>query len=229
MNFIHNGARGDIIYSLPTIIKKGGGEFYFRKKMQFFDLFRLLEIQSYIKKAAYWDRIAKIDLSLDIFEIGSDIREGRSRTHLAQNYLDEFNEEFDLSQPWLDNIEPQHVADITVQRTKRYHDKEEINWQILRPYYKECVFIGDYADYLLFRKLARTDMRWTRCVDMLQMAQIIKGSKILISNQSVAFALAEAMKHPRVLEICYKMDNCRPQSKNGHIYLDTNLLARHLN
>ena len=56
-NFLHSGSLGDIIYSLPLIIKKGGGNIYIKNKNQFSatdqqykSLFKLLKSQPYINK-----------------------------------------------------------------------------------------------------------------------------------------------------------------------------------
>ena len=57
---------------------------------------------------------------------------------------------------------------------------------------------------------------------------IIKGSDIVVGNQSLFFALAEAIKHPRVLEVYYKKNNCQPQSNNGYTYLSRDIIRKHI-
>ena len=34
-SFLHSGSLGDVIFSLPLIIKKGGGDIYLKNKHQF--------------------------------------------------------------------------------------------------------------------------------------------------------------------------------------------------
>ena len=60
-NFLHSGSLGDVIYSLPFIIKKGGGNLYVKNKgefsatnKQYNSLFRLLAVQPYINKVVFY-------------------------------------------------------------------------------------------------------------------------------------------------------------------------------
>jgi len=59
--FLHSGSLGDIIYSLPFIIKKGGGNICIKNKgefsaidKQYHSLFRLLKSQPYINKVIFY-------------------------------------------------------------------------------------------------------------------------------------------------------------------------------
>ena len=61
-NFLHSGSLGDIIFSLPLIIKKGGGNLYIKNKNQFSatnqqykSLYKLLKSQPYIHKVILYD------------------------------------------------------------------------------------------------------------------------------------------------------------------------------
>jgi len=64
--------------------------------------------------------------------------------------------------------------------------------------------------------------------DFLEMAQVIKGSKLFIGNQSSPFALAEIMKVPRCLEVCPTAHNVIPTGANGYDFLDPFKLKKHL-
>ena len=57
-------------------------------------------------------------------------------------------------------------------------------------------------------------------------ARIIAGSKIFIGNQSTPFAIAEGMKHNRILETDITIPNCQPQSWNGMAYMLRNDLDK---
>jgi hypothetical protein len=57
-SFLHSGSLGDVIFSLPLIIKKGGGDIYLKNKHQYSaidkqykSLYRLLKSQPYINNA----------------------------------------------------------------------------------------------------------------------------------------------------------------------------------
>jgi hypothetical protein len=56
------------------------------------------------------------------------------------------------------------------------------------------------------------------------LASVILGSKVFVGNQSFAFSLAEATKHPRILEVLLQDSNCMPQSENGFTRLTQNVL-----
>ena len=71
-------------------------------------------------------------------------------------------------------------------------------------------------------------MRRHFCADALDFASAIRGSKLYIGNQSLGFALAEGMKHPRVLEVYHAMNNCQPQSANGYTHLDDAVIQSYL-
>ena len=72
------------------------------------------------------------------------------------------------------------------------------------------------------------ELKWHPLGDFLETAQIIKGSKLFIGNQSVCFSIAEAMKHPRILEVFHKNSNCMPSGADGYVHLDNNLLETYL-
>jgi len=223
MNFSHRGALGDIIYSLPTTIAFGGGNYYCVKSNQFEFLSSLLKLQPYLNLVDVYDQSIKIDVDLNIYR-----KQDLKNKHLCRCHLDPFNKEYDLSKPWLFGVEPKHIADIVVCRTKRYHDKKEIDWSILSKYTDRAIFVGSTRDgKRLWKEYGvKLDPYW--CKDGLEIAQIIKGSKLFIGNQSLGFSLAEAMKHPRVLEVFYGKNNCQPNSNNGYTYLDESLIDFHL-
>lgn len=223
MNFIHTGARGDIVYSLATVKTMGGGNFYFRKKTMLVDLKTLLEQQPYITGTSF--KGPNVDIDLDLYRQGKDLY----KQNLAQTFLDAFNVQCDLNEPWLENIKEQRIAEIVVQRSKNYHDKEEIDWKLLRPYAHRTLFIGFEQDYNDFCHLSGFSPKRKTFKDALDLAQIIKGSRLFIGNQSIGFALAEAMKHPRVLEVCYKKDNCRPNGEHAYTCLTPDILHEYVN
>ncbi len=52
--------------------------------------------------------------------------------------------------------------------------------------------------------------------DFLQLAQLIAGSRLFIGNQSLPFAIAEALKVNRLLEVYYKAPNVAVSGRNGY-------------
>jgi len=228
MNFYHEGSLSDIIYSLPTVIALGSGNFYFCKKIVeiYKSLKELLLLQHYIHHVTIWDEDIEIDYSLDKYK---DAHLINYRKSLAECYLEAFGVNYDLTKPWLRHIKPKKMVDIVINRAYRDHDQQEINWKILKDYEDRSTFIGterDYEKFLVISNLANIKRYY--CRDSLEYAQIIRGSRLFIGNQSLGFALAEAMKHPRVLERYYIQDNYHPQTNNGYTYLSKNLIEDHL-
>jgi hypothetical protein len=250
--FYHSGSAGDIIYSLPTIIEMGGGELLIRHVDRFGKRFyeylgRLLSLQPYLSEVVSGspcsNEVSNLMDAAKVVEYEGEAyynldkyrwneyytrKGGTTPYHLAQSHLDIFGFEFNLSRPWLFNIPSTYVADIVVNRTMRYHDKEEIDWSLLDNYQERAIWIGKRKEYWTF--VEKTGLRLTPyiCGDLLDVAQAIKGSKLFIGNQSVCFAIAEAMKVPRVLEIYYHKDNCRPSGNNGYTFLTKELLEKYV-
>jgi hypothetical protein len=226
-NFHHRGSMGDIIYGLPSIIALKGGNLYLKKQNHFDFLRTLLKKQPYINKVTIdnekvteiWSNI----INLDKFRT---THKRDLHKHLSICHLETVNKKYDLNTIWIFNIAPKFKNNIIIQNTLRYHDKEEINWQLLKPYEKECLFIGTKKEYEQFFIRSKLNISYYTCKDGLEMIEIIKGSKIFIGNQSVGFAMAEAIKHPRVLEVFYKKNNCQPNGKNGYTYLTNEILKK---
>ncbi len=228
MNFYHRGSNGDIIYSLPTIIAYGEqADLYLRKQEHLVLLCRLLKLQPYIKslnKRRYrMFRSPCVNLS-DFYEIAWEKRD----QHLVVSHLESHGKTYDLTQAWLHNIEPNHVADIIINRTQKYHDRiGQLDWQLLKKFNTRCKFIGMDWEMKRFDR-QKIDVEYYETKDALEMAQVIKGCKLFVGNQSLAFALAEAMKHPRCLEACQKFNNCQPHGKDGHTHITTELIEKYL-
>ena len=236
--FLHSGARGDIIYSLPTIKALGGGilyisldtKYYKSKPMdqQDFEWFKeLLVGQDYLEDVKLWQPDTHIDYDLNQFRTSpnSDLL----FTLLTSNHLNAFNATFDLSQPWLDctKIGTLHKADIIINRSLRYH--APFSWNELFQWQNRCLFVGmpdEYADFI--KKTGLVGIPHYNTCSYRQLTQVIVGSKLFVGNQSFPFALAEAIKCPRVLEACPICPNCMPQSENGYTRLTQGVLRHYL-
>lgn len=222
--FRHRGAMGDIIYSLVVIKALGGGTLYIRKENQYNFLFTLLSRQDgLIVKHGVGDKTYNLG---KYRKIDSKAKLDGITKHLVECHAELFNMKCDFTQKWIE-VDPVYKYDIMVNRTARYHDKEEIDWKLLEGY--NCAFIGFNKDYNKFFDCANISMPRIECIDALEMAQMIAGSKLFIGNQSLCFAIAEALKHPRVLEVYYGRNNCQPHGKDGYTYLTKELIEGYIN
>ena len=221
MEFYHRGAIGDIIYSLPTILAYGDTEaiLYFKRGHFINTLSRLLKSQSYIKDVKH----RKTGIGKDYIDLSAyyGIAWEKRDQHLVVSHLEPHDKTYDLSQAWLRGIEPNHVADIIVNRTKKYHG--QLDWHLLKPYADRCKFVGTEWEMDRFNRYG-LGIDYHRTEDALDVAQVIKGSKLFIGNQSMCFAITEAMKHPRCLEVCPSFNNCQPHGDNGYTSLTEELL-----
>lgn len=231
--FKHSGNLGDIIFCLPTIMALGGGTLYISdgkgkllrpmSKTMVTQIIELLKGQPYLNDVLPYHN-ETIDYDLDKFREkhgpGSDV-------HLAQRHLMAFGVDYDLSLPWLHSIEPLPINEIVIQNGYRCRDLD-LNWQALKGFEDKCVFVGFKNEYRTFRRKTRLKIKFHQINNLLELARIIKGSKLFIGNQSIGFALAEALKHPRVLELSYQEPSGLPQSYNGHILLTKQLIKYYL-
>jgi hypothetical protein len=241
--FQHSGNLGDIIYGLPAIIALGGGVLYIGTRTDNLEIsskapapnpmtehmalqiIELLKTQPYLTDIRLYNN-ESVDYKLDKFREHHAVM----TTHIAKSHLDVFGVNYNLALPWLRNISPVYINDIVISRTKRNLSTwNRLNWQVLSKYEEKCIFIGFEDEYEEFKKCTGLNVERYPAGSILEIARVVKGSKLFIGNQSLGFALAEAMKHPRVLEVYYFAPNCKPQSINGHIRLSKNMVGNILN
>lgn len=109
----------------------------------------------------------------------------------------------------LKNIPPNFFKDkCIVNFTQRYRN-EHMEYFYLKNYEKELVFSGTETEHKLFCKQWGISIPLLVIKDFLQLAFILKQSKFLLCNQSFLWNLAEAIKHPRTLELCVGAPNCQ--------------------
>ena len=76
------------------------------------------------------------------------------------------------------------------------------------------MFLGLENEYLDLKNEI-SNLEFYNCKDFLEMAMIMKNCKIFIGNLSFGFALAEAMKIPRLLESGPNFPLVYPNGANG--------------
>lgn len=92
--------------------------------------------------------------------------------------------------------------------TDRYRNYR-INYFFLKHYQDRLIFSGTQGEYEAFIKKWGVNLPYLVVDDFLQLAYIIKQCKFVLSNQSFIWNLCEAMKTPRLLELCDKAPNCQ--------------------
>lgn len=212
--FSHSGKVGDLIYALPFAlayvrmynIKRTafnlnvlpGRRLYTRESAE--ALAALLRSQHWID-AVWFDRPEEATVNLDA---GNHIWVRHNSGDLARRFTllgREFPDPVDLTAPWLFGIEPDPRAKgrIVLFRSLRYRN-DRINCFSLLRCRDRLLFLGTPEEHEEFTLRAfRCEYLPTK--DFLEAARLIRGAALTIGNQTGLFAIAEALKVPRLLEI----------------------------
>jgi hypothetical protein len=236
VNFSHSGHTGDVIYSMPAMYVLAKGRkinLYLRlhqpvtdftKKMRHpngnvmlneksVEMLRpLLLNQPGIKTCKALEN-ETVHYDLSIFKpFPFDLR----MASITRYYLFTYGIGADLWKPWLQVTLNESYSDaIVVARSSRYHSPK-IDYGFLQKY-PRIVFIGlpdEYEDM----KLQIPRLQYKPVADFLELAEVIAGSRLFIGNQSFPFALAEALKVRRILEVFYQTPNVMAEGPNGYMF-----------
>jgi hypothetical protein len=227
----HSGNIGDIIYSLPTVkylseTQNSPINFILNVNDEFMNihltnaLIPLLKHQSYIHNVELYDNQI-IDYDLDKFR---EIHNGGD--NLGKSHSDLFN--FDTS---ILNTQSLFVGDditynfknydIIINRTNRYQNNT-FPWNyILDTEYKNSTkcFVGLRHEYENFiQTFNLNNIEYVETTDLLQVAYLIKNSKIFIGNCSSPYAIAETMKHQSIQESCTWCLSCLYPRNNAYYF-----------
>lgn len=195
-----------------------------------FDMMRpLIEAQSYVNSFNVWKGEAII-VDMDIHRqkyLGMPY--GSIHRWLGFCYPDT---QCDLSQPWLEvpwNSEPLRQGDewlesvkthnraygkVLINRTSRYN-KPYLTYWFLEKYKEELMFCGLPQEHEKFQKDWGFELPLLVVDNFLELAIAIKCCKFFLGNQSMCYAIAEAMKTSRLLEVCEFAPNVQPIGPNG--------------
>ena len=228
VTFKHSGNAGDIIYALPALkaLSQGRPAKLFLKldvpingwsaaehplgksgltAGMVAHLKPLLEHQDWLASVeVHNDEV--VDLDLDLFrEVPSIQGERGSITHW---YFWLFAVNADLSQPWLE-VRPSPVPGnkIVLARSARYRNPG-LDYACLRDF-GEIDFVGTQAEFQEMQAVL-PELRHAECSDFLQLARVIQSARFFIGNQSFPYAVAEALKVPRILEVYPPCPNVTP-------------------
>lgn len=107
---------------------------------------------------------------------------------------------------WI-NAESAWLSPVIINRTHRYHSRF-FDWKpIVKHYGNRLAFIGteiEWRDFCLENGI----VEFIKTDTALEVAQIIAGSDLFIGNQSMAYAIAEGMKHNTLQETSSKTPDC---------------------
>jgi hypothetical protein len=236
VNFSHSGHTGDVIYGMPAMFALAKGRkinLYLRlhqpvtdftKKMthpngkimlneKSVEMFAPLMLQQPGINSFKALENETVHYDLSIFKpFPFDLR----MATITRYFLFTFGIGADLSKPWVHVTPNESYADaIVLARSSRYHSPM-INYRFLQKY-PRVVFVGLPDEYEAM-KPEIPNLEFKPSKDFLELARVIAGSKLFIGNQSFPFALAEAMKVKRVLEVFYQSPNVMAEGPNGYMF-----------
>ena len=228
ITFKHSGNAGDLIYALPTMKALSNGlpaQIFLRLNEPIngwsekehplgksgltegmVQLLRpLLESQSWISSVQPHAN-EKVDYDMDTFRKIPLIRAGQG--HIAHWYFWLFPVSADISKPWLKlpPLEPKSSR-IILARSVRYLNRN-LDYRVLNRF-GEIDFVGTRSEFTEMQKVV-PKLHFRECSNFLEMASMIQSSRFFVGNQSLPFALAEALKVRRILEISPKCPDVVP-------------------
>lgn len=173
----------------------------------------LIESQEYIRSLEKYDG-QRVDIDLHIIRGKTFINlpNGAIQTWISFAYPDLA---FDMSKAWIILNEEDKYKELKVQMngkvmlnfTERYRNTE-MDYFFLQNYAPDLIFAGTEKEHWLFTNKWQLNMPRLEIRDFLELAYAIKYSRFLIANQSMCWNLADAIKHPRILEVCRYAQNC---------------------
>jgi len=186
-------------------------------------LLPLLLKQEYIDTVQIWTG-QKVQVDLD--HIRSNFV-NMPYGHIARWYSYVFPDmHIDISRKWLDyrTREDESIIGhstsntILIGRTSRYTNNM-ISFHFLKEYNTEkMAFVGTEAEHEDFCREWDIEIPHRKVNDFLELATMLGRCNFYLGNQSFIFSLAEAMKVPRILEVCQFAPNVIPTGNWGYEY-----------
>lgn len=231
----HSGNIGDIIYALPTVMHLSNMQnekinFYLnpvdtRMSIMLANVIKpLLEHQPYINSVEIYND-NYIDYDLDLFR-SIHVSSG----NLGELHAKLFNYDFSILKEQSVFVDDSYNAylpiyDIIINRTERYNNPQFPWTNILENEYRDYTkcFIGLRSEYEQFMKTFNFEdnfIDYIQTDNYLQVAWLIKQSKIFIGNCSSPYAIAETMKHLSIQESCTWCLSCLYERPNAYYFTD---------
>jgi len=172
----------------------------------------LIESQEYVHSFEKYEGQV-IDLDLDVIRGKTNVNlpHGAIQGWIPLAYPDLA---FDLSNPWIvlngecpEKIKKQVNGKIILNFTERYRNNL-MDYFFLKNYTSDLIFAGTEKEYWLFCNKWQLTIPRLEIDNFLELGYALKESRFLLSNQSQIWNLAEAIKTPRILEVCNFAQNC---------------------
>jgi len=174
----------------------------------------LIESQPYIHSFEKYSG-QKIDLDFDVIRGKTfvNLPNGAIQAWITYAFPDLA---FNLSDAWINltgecppKIKKQVSGKVILNFTERYRNSV-IDYFFLKNYAPDLIFAGTEREHWLFCNTWGLNIPRLEVEDFLELGYAIKEARFMLGNQSLNWNLAEAMKSPRILEVCQYAQNCQP-------------------
>ena len=236
VHFKHFGLIGDIIYAVPAMKALAGNKkihlhlqinqkSLYKKSMKHANQGKILTEKSVELIAPLLlaqPEFAVVDVLKDQ-PVDYDLDEFRNfpfdynTNHICRWYFHMYGITADLGKPWL-KVEPDLSCkdEIVIARSFRYR-APGIQYHFLASY-PNITFVGLQEEYEDMKTMI-PGLKYRAVKNFLELAQVIAGCKFFIGNQSFPFAVAEGLKVPRALELCFECPNVIPEGPAAYDFL----------
>ncbi len=236
VHFKHFGLIGDIIYAIPAMKALAGDkkihlhlqinqETLYKKGMKHYNQGKILtekSVQMLAPLLLAQPEFGTCDILTDQ-PVNYDLDEFRkypfdyNTNHICRWYFHMYGITADLSKPWLKvEADRSFNNEIVVARSFRYR-APGISYSFLKEY-PNITFLGVKEEYEDLKQQL-PHLKYKAVNNFLEFAQVVAGCKFFIGNQSFPFAVAEALKVPRALELCFECPNVIPEGENGYDFV----------
>lgn len=221
------GDIGDCAWAMPCFRALGGGtlclhsERWTREPMtdaKVQSLCSLLITQPYIEDVRWLRRGETVDVNLNDFR-AAYFRDFKKPDFPKQRNLCEWIlrthgcDPDEQNKQWL-FVEPTHVSKVIVNRTGAdrpasfIYRNHAFPWRrIVEKYSGDITFVGSPAEHKDFGRHFGL-IPYHKTDNLHSLASVIAGADLFIGNQSCAYAIAEGLKKPAILEVCPWLPNC---------------------
>jgi hypothetical protein len=180
----------------------------------------LIEAQPYVESFNEWkgeDTMVDLDM---LRQVKSHMPYGNIVTWLGMVFAEMRPKYWE---PWITvDAEPELLDTILINRTSRYN-AHWVDYFHLKKYEDKLMFAGMPEEHAKFQADWGIKLPLLEIKDFYQLAVAIKSCKLFIGNQSMCFAIAEAMKVPRLLEVCDFAPNVHPCGDGGYYFRQQDL------
>ena len=180
---------------------------------------QLLSTQKYLNQILVFEHRIDFGTLYNAIDLGQirkklvDMKKGdiQLRYHFIYRTLKHYK----LDDPWIilnkDQKYKQFNNKIIVFRTSRYRNRSILNYNMLKKYQKNIIYIGNENQYRQFCEQTMFKPQYHQTNSFLQVANIINNCAFVVGNQTSYFAIAEALKVPRLCQMSTEIPDVIPK------------------